>query len=123
MKRLMLALALFVCWRSYAADGAALPFTNARSLLLVTITIDGQQKTMIFDTGAERTVLNDRRNVEHRSMLILGDRTLANFPIMNTSLSGMGLHKVHADGVLGQDVMRQFKSVRIDYNSHTVTLE
>jgi hypothetical protein len=123
MKRLMLALALFVCSRCYAADGAALQFTNARSLLLVTITIDGRQKTMIFDTGAERTVLNDKHNVERRSMLILGDRTLPNFPIISTSLSGMGLDKIHADGVLGQDVMRQFKSLRVDYNSHTVTLE
>lgn len=101
-----------------------LPFHTARSLLLVSVTIDGQPKTLIFDTGAERTIVHALGvDVERRVTVILPGRTLTNFPIINADLSNLPLTKVGADGVLGQDVLRKFSAVRIDYKAKTVTLE
>jgi hypothetical protein len=30
---------------------------------------------------------------------------------------------IHFDGLLGQDILNQFRSVRIDYETHTIDLE
>ena len=30
---------------------------------------------------------------------------------------------IHFDGLLGQDILNQFRSVRIDYKTHTIDLE
>ena len=100
------------------------PFQTVRSLMLVTVNVDGNPKTLIFDTGAERTLLNSRDgNVERSVTFVLGSKVMGNLPIILANLSGMGMEKVKADGVLGQDVLRQFASTRIDYKTQTVTLE
>jgi hypothetical protein len=31
--------------------------------------------------------------------------------------------QIHFDGLLGQDVLNQFRSVRIDYKAHVIELE
>ena len=102
----------------------SLPFRAERSLILVSVTIDGQPKTLIFDTGAERTLIHKLGDsVERRVVVILPGRTLTNFPVIQADLSNMPLTKVGADGVLGQDVLRKFSAVRIDFKHDTVELE
>jgi hypothetical protein len=101
----------------------SLPFKTARSLLLVTVTVDGRSKTLVFDTGAERTLIQDTRNVEHVSTLIVGSKTFRNIPIAYVDLTGTDIAKAHADGVLGQDVLRQFDTMHVNYKTHTITLE
>jgi len=119
----MLALALAPATSARAADAVSLPFKTARSLLLVTVTVDGRSKTLIFDTGAERTLIQDTRNVEHVSTLIVGSKTFRNIPIAYVDLTGTDIAKAHADGVLGQDVLRQFDTMHVNYKTHTITLE
>lgn len=107
---------------AHAQTANVLPFHVQRSLLLVSVTLDGQPKTLIFDTGAERTLIQDSRNVEHQATLIVGTKTLNNFPVALVSLASMGLEAIHADGVLGQDVLNLYSRVLIDYRAHTLTL-
>jgi hypothetical protein len=100
------------------------PFHTARSLILVSVTVDGTPKTLIFDTGAERTLVNSRDgNVERRVTFVLGSKAIGNFPIILTDLSGMNMEKVGADGVLGEDVLRGFKAVHIDFHAGMIELE
>lgn len=56
------------------------PFPTARSLILVSVKVDGAPKTLIFDTGARRTLINYRDgNVKRRVAFSLGPRVIGNF--------------------------------------------
>ncbi len=92
--------------------------------LLINVTVDGKSKTLIFDTGAERTMIHSTAgDVEHRATLVIGSKTFSNFPLIMANLSGLNMEKVGADGVLGQDVLRKFSVVRIDHKAGTIKLE
>jgi hypothetical protein len=119
----LLPLVFAVTVTAGTCDTVNLPFTLARSLLLVNVTVDHQLKTLIFDTGAERTMIHDHRNVERPVQLVLDNKTLPNIPLAFVDLTGLKLEQVHADGVLGQDIIRRFKTVRVDYDTRIITLE
>lgn len=119
-----LLLTVLLCQAQQEKPGIVLPFRTARSLILVSVMVDGTPKTLIFDTGAERTLLNSRDgNVERRVTFALGSKVIGNFPIILADLSGMSMEKVGADGVLGEDVLRKFRAVRIDYRNSIIELE
>jgi hypothetical protein len=119
-------LLIILCPLALAQEKPALrlPFHSVRSLTLVFVMVDGAPKNLIFDTGAERTLVNSRDgNVERRVTFALGSKVMGNFPIILTDLSGMSMEKVGADGVLGEDVLRKFSAVRIDYKAGVVEFE
>jgi hypothetical protein len=118
-----LALILILSAAVFAQDaGVRLPFVSRRSLILVQVGVEGQTLTMIFDSGAERTMINSKANVERVKPLAVGSRVLR-MPLLYVDMNGMKLEEVRADGVLGQDVLRQFKSVTIDYKESSVLLD
>jgi len=105
--------------------GETLQFKSARSLLLVHVTIDGAPLTLVLDTGAQRTIIDDPRNVERPVNVTVGNRTMrlyiAYAPLhINASETVKG---VKASGLLGQDILRQFKTVHINYANNTVELD
>lgn len=103
--------------------------------MLVTVTIDGRNRTLIFDTGAEQTMVNfpqvSREQkmelwqrsyvyIKERSRLKLAD-TVFVIDVIKADLTGASLLKT-ADGVLGQDVLSNYSSIRIDYRQQTIEL-
>jgi hypothetical protein len=98
-------------------------FETVRSLMTVKVTVNGQPKTLIFDTGAERTMIHERGvSLERqRTSLTLDSRTFV-LPIIFVDLSDMPTAQAKADGVLGQDVLRKFARIEIDYSAHIVAL-
>jgi hypothetical protein len=105
------------------------------SMMLVTVAIDGKNQTLVFDTGAEQTMINfpqvprDQKMVlwqrsyayvKERSSLRLGSASFL-IHVIKADLTGNSLLKV-ADGVLGQDVLSNFASIRINNPQQTIEL-
>ena len=122
-----------------------LPFRSTHSLILVDAKVNGNPATLLLDTGANNTIINARiygsvqaPPVELTSKgpgivgnalrlhvdLEIADRFLFSQPVSVMNLGDLP-QRVGAkfDGLLGQDILRQFRSVRINYRAHVIELE
>ena len=112
-----------------------LHYRTRNSMILVTVAIDGKNRTLVFDTGAEQTMINfpqvsreqkmllwqrSYSYVKERSSLKLGNASFL-IHVVKADLTGNSLLKV-ADGVLGQDVLSNFASIRINNRQKTIEL-
>ncbi len=127
-----------------------IPFTEASGccglpILLVHATVNGKPATLVFDTGAQgtnvspgiakgaRVVARDVGNAGAISVttspvvsvdIVVGTddfpRTLAFVNSTNQLSDGLG---ARIDGLLGEDVISQYKRVTIDFEAKTITLE
>ena len=112
-----------------------LHYRTRNSMILVTVAIDGKDRTLVFDTGAEQTMINfpqvsrgqqmllwqrSYAYVKERSRLRLGSASFL-IHVVKADLTGNSLLKV-ADGVLGQDVLSNFSSIRINNRQKTIEL-
>ena len=112
-----------------------LHYRTRNSMMLVTVAIDGKDRTLVFDTGAEQTMINfpqisreqqmllwqrSYAYVKERSSLRLGSTSFL-LLVVKADLTGNSLLKV-ADGVLGQDVLSNFASIRINNRQRTIEL-
>jgi hypothetical protein len=111
------------------AQSVRIPFTQAGSLMLVNVSVNGQEKTLIFDTGAERTIVNERNaHVERRGTSVSSGNYACIMPVIFIDMGDAPVNvsrtvgRAHADGVLGQDLLAHFRSVRIDYKNHVIEL-
>jgi predicted aspartyl protease len=123
--------------------------TGASLILIVDVTIGGNTRHFLLDTGAGLTVLSPDtagwspievvKGVSNRSAvgidgtthsmgrmtatLELG-QTMVVTPAAVTDLAGLSkaLH-IKLDGILGQDVLSQFSRVTIDYKNKQLILE
>jgi len=122
-----------------------LPFRSVDSLLLVDAKIDGTPLKLLVDTGANKTIPNEKSfckvelNVHqpvNRGAGIVGnalrlrvDLELAHQILFSQRVSVMDLQDlsrrlgIQFDGLLGQDILNQFRSVRIDYKNRVIELE
>lgn len=124
-----------------------LPFRTAQSMIVVQAMVNGSPVALLLDTGATRTIVSARvygnvpfrlRTIERTSHSagIVGDSVIlpVNLQLANHTWAGQhvaimnldGLSQVlgiQFDGLLGQDVLREFRSVRIDYRAHIIDLE
>ena len=118
--------------------------TSARSTILVDAKIDGTPVRLV-DTGANKTILNAKSfcktemNVTrpvNRGAGIVGnalrlrvDLEIAHQFVFSQRVSVMNLEElsrrfgIQFDGLLGQDILNQFRSVRIDYKRCVIELE
>jgi hypothetical protein len=143
-RRSVLALAILVAMP--AAAQITLPFHTSNSLIFVEITANGKPATMLLDSGSVRTLLSAKvmqvdlklaamnhksyerglegTIVEMPATMIIGDHKILT-DVMAGNLSQlartMGADK--CDGIIGQDVLRRFKSVRIDYKARRIEFE
>jgi hypothetical protein len=121
------------------------PFRSVDSFILVEAKIDGTPVRLLVDTGANKTILNARsfcRAQMHvskpmnRGAGIVGnalrlrvDLEIAHQIMFSQPVSVMNLEelskrlRIQFDGLLGQDILNQFRSVRIDYKNHVIELE
>ena len=115
--------------------GNVLHYRTRNSMMLVTVAIDGKNRTLVFDTGAEQTMINfpqvsrgqqmllwqrSYAYVKERSSLRLGSSSFL-IHVVKADLTGNSLLKA-ADGVLGQDVLSNFATIRINNRQKTIEL-
>lgn len=123
----------------------ALPYRSVNSFILVEAKINGSPVLLLVDTGANRTILNVKSFCEselrvsrpvNRGPGIVGnalrlrvDLEIAHQFMFSQPVSVMNLEELSKsfgipfDGILGQDVLNQFRSVRIDYKKHVIELQ
>jgi hypothetical protein len=148
LRYLLLALFLLTPLPNRARpDVLRLPFRSAHSMIVVQARVNGSQIALLLDTGATRTIVSSRvygnvpfqlRSIERTSHSagIVGDSVIlpVNLELANHAWAGQrvaimnldGLSQIFGiqfDGLLGQDILREFHSVRIDYRNHTIELE
>jgi len=122
-----------------------LPFRSVHSLILVDAKVNGHSATLLFDTGANNTIINAKlcgnvpapaldqtskgpgivgHAVRLRVDLEIADRFLFSQPVSVMSLGNLP-QRLGApfDGLLGQDILREFRSVRINYRARVIELE
>ena len=121
------------------------PFRSVDSFILVDAKIDGTPVRLLVDTGANKTILNAKSfcktemNVTrpvNRGAGIVGnalrlrvDLEIAHEFMFSRRVSVMNLEElsrrfgIQFDGLLGQDILNQFRSVRIDYKKRVLELE
>jgi len=122
-----------------------LPYHSVDSYLLVEVKIDGTPVRLLVDTGANRTIVNARSfcrtelNVSQpanrgpgivgRALRLRVDLELTHEVKFSQPISVMNLEelskslRIDFDGLLGQDILNRFRSVRIDYKRHVIELE
>jgi hypothetical protein len=122
-----------------------LPYRSVDSYILVDVKIDGSPVRLLVDTGANRTIVNARafcrtelnvtRPVNRGPGIVGGalrlrvDLELTRQVKFSQPVSVMDLEelsrsfRVEFDGLLGQDVLNKFRSVRIDYKRQVIELE
>ena len=121
------------------------PFRSVDSFILVDAKIDGTPVRLLVDTGANKTILNAKSfcktemNVTrpvNRGAGIVGNALrlrveleIAHEFMFSQRVSVMNLEElsrrfgIQFDGLLGQDILNQFRSVRIDYKRSVIELE
>jgi hypothetical protein len=126
-------------------ETVVLPFRSVHSLILVEARLNGNRVTLLVDTGANNTILDVKtygnilmspiqpvsrgagivgNALRVRVDLEIAHRFLFSQPVSVMNLDGLAQRfGAQFDGLLGQDILRQFRSVRINYKSHIIELE
>jgi hypothetical protein len=124
-----------------------IPFRTVQSLIVIEGKLNGNAATFLLDTGANRTIVSTEiygnarfglQRMPHRqgaagfagySLRRPADIGLAENMWTAQQVSVMDLDElkqmlhIDFDGLLGQDFLRQFRSVRIDYRAHIIELQ
>jgi hypothetical protein len=142
---ILIAFSLLSPTRCAPVESVLLPFRSVHSLILVDARVNGHPATLLLDTGANNTIISVKMygNVQApqlelasngpgivgnalrlRAELEIAGRFLFSQPVSVMNLGDLP-QRVGAqfDGLLGQDILRQFRSVRINYHSHVIELE
>jgi predicted aspartyl protease len=117
------------------------------SMILVQGRVNGSQVAFLLDTGATRTIVSTSiygkipfrlRAIERTSHSagMIGDSVIVPVDLELDNHRWAGQHVaimnldglsqvlgVQFDGLLGQDVLREFRSIRIDYHAHIIELQ
>ena len=126
---------------------STVPFHTAQTFILVQAKVNGNPATLLLDTGANRTIVSIRIygstqfNLQRmrqnpngpghagESLRLRADVALANHLWAAQPVSVMDLEDlkqelgINFDGLLGEDLLREFRSVRINYKAHVIELE
>ena len=124
-----------------------MPFHSApNGIILLDATVNGKPAVLLLDTGANFTLISPQASgyptaklhaltpnkttgssgdyVRSRVDLGLGERRLMDREILVMDLSDAGKRlETRIDGLLGQDVLRQFSAIRIDYKASVIEFE
>lgn len=150
MRRLLLvAVILAGGTHALSAKVLELPFEldSANSVILVRASADGRPVLLVLDTGASQTILAGElmrtspselarsdfssdgpglraRGRYTKTTLELGGRTWKNRTVVAMSMAEVSqAFGRRIDGLIGQDLLREFGRVTIDFRARTVRLE
>ena len=143
-----LAVALVcLCSLTAHAETRKLKFRSAQSMILVDLAVNGKPVTMLLDTGAVSSLIAIRLTDfdSHKLAPMRQGRTDQGFVGQafevkaRFDFAGMNVQDLRVfagnvdelsrragtrcDGILGLDVLRKFKSVKIDYAAQEIELE
>lgn len=106
-------------------------------MILLDAKVNGKAAVLALDTGINRTLMSleitgaDKHDVsmaQHRGLyfsrkvyLIIGDSRWVNFPVLIVDMKQRSTMDI--DGLLGEDVLSKFSSVRINFKDHVIDLE
>jgi hypothetical protein len=100
-----------------------LPFRDESGLILLDLKVNEKPAVLLLDTGATTTLFANAGLVEIRvgehSVIAVRANELGRFN--STTRRNMALLGI--SGILGQDFLHKFKSVRIDYGNRVLELE
>lgn len=103
--------------------GFHLPFRNENGLILLDLKVNEKPAVLLLDTGATTTLFANAGLVEIRvaqhSVIAVYANELGRFS--STTRRNMALLGI--SGILGQDFLHKFKSVRIDYANRVLELQ
>lgn len=123
------------------------PFRTAESMILVEARVNDNRVTLVLDTGANNTIVSPKAygnlqfqlrgihknetgpgmrgdTVRLRANIALANRTWNAQPVYVMNVDELTLRfGTQVDGLLGQDLLREFHAVRINYKEHVVELE
>lgn len=146
----VLALALLFVTPSALPDKSdiiSIPFRSAQSMILVDARVNDNHATLLLDTGANHTIVSPKaygdaqfqvrnlhRNDQGPGMQGDAMRLRVNFALANRVWISHPVYVLNVDelahrfgtpvdGLLGQDVLQEFRSVRINYKAHVIELE
>jgi hypothetical protein len=147
-RTLLFFLLLLAPMPNRAKPGAVrVPFRTVHSMILIEGKIDEKSITFLLDTGSNHTIVDVRsygdvqlvlppaqRNrsatfITGKSVRLPVNLNLADHIWAGQCVTIMNLGElqqvlgVSFDGLLGQDVLSEFRSVRIDYNGRVIELE
>lgn len=92
-------------------------------MILLDATVNGKPSVLVLDTGTRFTCTTQAVKHERASIGIAG-LTFEKQPVTTVNLDSLSKWAgTRIDGLLGQDILREFSAVRIDYKAQTVTLE
>lgn len=99
------------------------PFTDEHGLILLDLKVNEKPAVLLLDTGATTTLFANAGLVEIRvaehSVIAVHANELGRF----SSATRRNMALLGISGILGQDFLHKFKSVRIDYVNRVLELE
>jgi hypothetical protein len=100
-----------------------LPFTDAHGVILLDIKVNERPAVLMLDTGTTTTLFASPGLIEIRlaDHFVFAVRANDLGRLNNSNKKTMALLGI--SGILGQDFLHEFKSVRIDYAKHNLELE
>lgn len=145
-------LLLALCCLLPSVNGAhseliTVPFRTAESMILVEARANDNRVTLVLDTGANNTIVSPKAYGDLQFRLrgvhnnesgpgLRGDtvRLRANIALANRTWNAQPVYVMNVDeltrrfgtrvdGLLGQDLLREFHAVRISYKARVIELE
>ena len=132
---------------SARSEVVIIPFRSAESMILVEARVNDNRVSLLLDTGANNTIVSPRAYGDLQFHLhsihkndegpgLKGDavRLRANLALANRTWNSQPVYVMNVDeltrrfgapvdGLLGQDLLREFHSVRINYKAHVIEFE
>ena len=142
---LLLGLAIYCLSPAYGQLDAIRFRRGPDQRILVSVRVDGKAMQFVMDTGAKDTIVSrsalpaqERSGLRLQEQIVgfrgmarisaaelrLGRHVWVNQPIHVTDLTEVSRSLgVQVDGILGMDVLSQFKGIRIHFDTSTIELE
>jgi len=101
----------------------SIPFRNVGNYILVDVQVDHKRTVLLFDTGAVISVVTISKSHTYRKLILdkHKDGTVSFISADDVEIAFVSPN-VSVDGFFGQDLMRRFSSIRIDYGRHVVEM-